>query len=305
MTRMHAATGANDEPRPTTVTLPNSLQFPLESQSGEEYLIQISWPLQWQNGCAPTDKAIPVIYFVDGNALFFTASEIAWRRATSSRFAEGGIIVAVGYPLEPGKLYDFHRRSLDLTPPTTPSIEGSGGADRFLDFLEGPVKSAVKEKFPNITIAREGLYGHSYGGLFALYALFTRPHSFEGFMASSPSIWWNGRCILHYANNFSAGEQAQVPAVLPSLMMFCGGWEQHPPRWSNEPLDDYEARQRMWNDIRMEDNMLDLCKMLEDCKRLHTVQKGVYEQEEHTSVMSCSLSRSITRFFEEWPLQSS
>ncbi|GIZ40910.1 hypothetical protein CKM354_000423000 [Cercospora kikuchii] len=287
------------------VTLPNSLQFPLKSQSGQEYLIQISWPLHWQDASAPIDKPIPVIYIVDGNALFLTATETAWRRATSPRFADGGIVVAVGYPLEPAKLYDFQRRSRDLTPPTTLPIEGFGGADRFLEFLEGPVKSTVREKFPKIVIGREALYGHSYGGLFALYALFTRPHSFECFMASSPSIWWNDRCILDYANNFLAEEQAHVPAVLPSLMMFCGGWEQNPPRWDNEPLSDYEARQRMWNDIRMEDNMLDLCKMLEDCKRLHTTQKSVYEQEEHTSVMSCSPSRSITRFFEEWPLQSS
>ncbi|CAK1356149.1 unnamed protein product [Cercospora beticola] len=302
---MRTAMSASKAPETATITLPNSLQFPLESQSGEGYVIQVSWPLHWQNGCAPTDKAMPVVYIVDGNAMFLTATEIAWRRATSSRFADGGIIVAVGYPLQPEKLYDFQRRSRDLTPPTTPSIEGFGDADRFLDFLEGPVKSAVREKFPTIVIGREALYRHSYGGLFALYALFIRPHSFECFMASSPSIWWNSRCVLKYAQDFLEKAQAPTAAAPPSLMLFCGGWEQHPPRWNNEPLDEYEARQRMWKDIRMEDNMLDLCKMLEDCKGLHTVQKSVYEQEEHTSVMSCSLSRSITRFLEEWPLQSS
>lgn len=33
--------------QPTAVTLPNSEQFSLRNEKGEEYLIQISWPLRW------------------------------------------------------------------------------------------------------------------------------------------------------------------------------------------------------------------------------------------------------------------
>jgi predicted alpha/beta superfamily hydrolase len=232
-----------------------------------------------------------------------TATETAWRRSASSHFAGGGITVAVGYPLK-GELYDSRRRSYDLTPPTETPIAGYGGANLFLDFIENCVRPAVKARFPNMSFSREALYGHSYGGLFALHALFTRPSSFDCYMASSPSIWWNSRCILDEAKAFLKKERVSDEKK-PSLMVFWGSFEQHPPRWDNEPLDHYEGRKQVALDFRMADNALDLCDMLRGCQRLHAVLMNEYDREEHTSVMPCSMSRSLTMFFEEWPLHPS
>lgn len=232
--------------------------------------------------------------------MFLTATETAWRRAASSHFAGGGIIVAVGYPLT-GKLYDAKRRSHDLTPPTPTPIPGYGGADMFLDFIENRVRPAVRARFPKMTISREALYGHSYGGLFALHALFTRPSSFDCYMASSPSIWWNSKCILQEATVFLEKENDSEEKS-PSLMVFWGSFEQKPPQWDNEPLDHYEGRKQMASDLRMADNASDLCGILRGCERLHTVLVNEFDGEEHTSVMPCSMSRSLTMFFEDWPL---
>lgn len=254
--------------------------------------------LESPKGCPLSESS----YIVDGNALFLTATEVAWRRAASSHFAGGGIIVAIGYPLT-NKLYDARRRSFDLTPPTESTIPGYGGADLFLDFIENNVRPAVKARFPRVSCSREALYGHSYGGLLVLHALFTRPHSFDGYMASSPSIWWNSRCILHSAKSFLEKEKGSEKRP-PTLMLSFGSFEQNPPQWTNEPLDHYEARKQLAADLRMGDNVLDLCKMLRDCARLHTVSLNPYEGEEHTSVMACSISRSLTTFFEDWPLLS-
>ncbi|KAJ5128514.1 Alpha/Beta hydrolase protein [Penicillium atrosanguineum] len=282
------------------IALPNSEQFCLQNDRGEQYLIQVSWPLHWQDDGTSDRGQLPIIYIVDGNALFLTATEIAWRRAASSHFAGGGIIVAIGYPLA-NKLYDARRRSFDLTPPTESEIPGYGGADLFLDFIEKNVRPTVKARFPQLSSSREALYGHSYGGLFALHALFTRPHSFDGYMASSPSIWWNSRCILHTVKSFLEKKKASGKRS-PTLMLSVGSLEQNPPQWTNEPLDHYEARKQIAADLRMGDNILDLCKMLQDCDRLHTVSLNQYDGEEHTSVMACSVSRSLTVFFEDWPL---
>lgn len=240
-------------------------------------------------------------YIVDGNALFLTATEVAWRRAASSHFAGGGLVVAIGYPLA-GKLYDAKRRSLDLTPPTESPIPGYGGADAFLDFIENSVRPSVKARFPSATFSREALYGHSYGGLFALHTLFTRPHSFDCYIASSPSIWWNSRCILHSAQNFLDKAKA-MNVKSPSLLVSWGSCEQNPPRWHDEPLDHYEGRKQVASDLRMADNALDLVNMLDGCNRLDTVVSKEYEGEEHTSVMACSISRGLTMFFEDWPLR--
>lgn len=48
----------DDEPCP--VLLPNSEQFYLDSEQGEKYLIQISWPLHWQEN--ETDRgSLPIM----------------------------------------------------------------------------------------------------------------------------------------------------------------------------------------------------------------------------------------------------
>jgi predicted alpha/beta superfamily hydrolase len=119
-------------------------------------------------------------------------------------------------------------------------------------------------------------------------------------MASSPSILWNSLCILHEARAFLENEKASDDKS-PSLMVSWGSLEQNPPQWANEPLDHYEARKQIATDLRMADNALNLCGILRGGNQLHTVIQNEYEGEDHTSVMSCSLSRSLTMFFEDWP----
>ncbi|RAH80328.1 putative siderophore esterase [Aspergillus japonicus CBS 114.51] len=293
----------------TPITLPNSKQFYLENAQGEKHLIQISWPLHWTDAQPPTDSGpLPILYIVDGNALFLTATEAAWRRAVMSDFQGGGVIVAIGYPLT-GQVYDFHRRSRDLTPPTDPAVPGHGGADAFLTFLTDTVRPAVHAAFPRLTCAREALYGHSYGGLFALHALFTRHEAFECYLASSPSIWWNGRWILEEARGFVEKAKAKERPLdgergpRPALMMFVGSLEQNPARRRGESDDEYEERRRMAADWRMRDNAFELAELLRECPAVLTVPVREYEGEEHTSVMACSLNRGLTAFFEGWPFE--
>ncbi|PCG98488.1 Putative esterase [Penicillium occitanis (nom. inval.)] len=295
----------NDNPSATCIQLPNSEQFHLANGKGQEYLIQLSWPLEWPNGHGFTGEA-PIIYIVDGNALFLTATETAWRRATSSQYSGGGIIVAIGYPSLNEKLYDMQRRSSDLTPPqpttSTTHIAGHGGANALLNFIESAVKPAVKARFPQVTVTREALFGHSYGGLFALHALFTRPELFDCYIASSPSIWWNDRFIEQEAATFFLKSNMNSPSQ-PSLMVFWGSLEQDaPPRNARESSDDYEAREKIWLDLRMVDNARELCDRLTDCERLQKVLVHEFEGEEHTSVMACSVNRGLTVFFEVWSL---
>jgi predicted alpha/beta superfamily hydrolase len=235
---------------------------------------------------------------VDGNALFLTATEAAWRRAAESRFV-GGIIVAIGYPLT-GKLYDSRRRSLDLTPPTTNRISGFGGADVFLDFVETAVKPKVKARFPHLSVSREALYGHSYGGLLALHTLFTRTDAFDCYIASSPSIWWNDHCILHTAKEFLENEL--VAQNRPSLMVFWGSLEQSPTQWNHESLDQFEARKQIASIFRTSDHSISISEMLRGSRQMNAVLMSEFPGEEHTSVMACSMNRGLTSFFEDWPL---
>lgn len=45
------------------------------------------------------------------------------------------------------------------------------------------------------------LLGHSYGGLFAIYALEQRPALFQRTVAASPSLEWDGRLLLTAARD--------------------------------------------------------------------------------------------------------
>jgi predicted alpha/beta superfamily hydrolase len=55
----------------------------------------------------------------------------------------------------------------------------------------GELRAASETGLP-VDPQRRHLGGHSFGGLFTLYALFRRPDAFAGYAPVSPSLWWAG-----------------------------------------------------------------------------------------------------------------
>lgn len=234
---------------------------------------------------------------MDGNALFMTATEAAWRRTTGPHYSGGGIVVAIGYPLE-GQVYDKPRRAFDMTPPCPGAPAEFGGADAFLDFIRYDVRELVRSRLPHLTITREALFGHSYGGLFVLHALFESPPLFDCYMASSPSLEWADYYILKEEKEYIG----RSDLATPSLMMFFGSYEQDPPRWHGETQEHYDQRKAVAAARGTGINIKKMRKRLQDSEKLSAVTLNEYEGEDHGSVMACALSRALTTFFEEWPL---
>ncbi|TGS84715.1 alpha/beta hydrolase [Mesorhizobium sp. M3A.F.Ca.ET.174.01.1.1] len=154
----------------------------------------------------------PVLYLTDGNAVIATAVDAMRAQASypSGTNVGEGVIVAIGYPV--AGAYDPLRRSWDLGPPpgqTYPPFHDAGpdvrtgGAEKFLSFIENDLKPFVANR-ASIDTSRQALYGHSFGGLFALYALFTRPRAFRTWIAASPAIYWEDRVIDRYLEAFEA-----------------------------------------------------------------------------------------------------
>lgn len=179
--------------------IPNAEQVDLASPQGNSYRIFIAAPV----GEAP-EGGYPVVYMLDGNSIFGTAVETArFQRSVLGPV----VIVAIGYPID--RPLDGTRRFWDMTPVTAPEhIPGhfnpaivTGGQDQFLDFIADQVKPLVESRFP-IDTGRQTLFGHSLGGYFTLYTLFTRPELFQTYVAGSPSIWWNGRSVLRDLETF-------------------------------------------------------------------------------------------------------
>lgn len=144
------------------------------------------------------------------------------------------MVVGIGYPSDDTKTFG-ERRTFDLTPaasaewlktlPKGPATGKSGGNDEFLTFIETELKPLIEKKYA-IDRKRQTLFGHSFGGLFVLHALFAKLESFQTYLASSPSIWWNDRSVLAEEKAFVAKYAGKE--VNARLFVTVGEWEQKP-----------------------------------------------------------------------------
>ncbi|WP_229779307.1 alpha/beta hydrolase [Pseudomonas matsuisoli] len=176
--------------------------FDLDSVDGERhYRIWVAEP---KRDAPPS--GYPVIYLLDGNAALATLDEALLSEMSR---AEPPVIVAIGYATD--LRFDTTARAYDYTPqlpggqPVVDDIvreRKGGGADTFLDLIEGQIKPRVSSIAP-VDLKRQTLWGHSYGGLFTLHALFTRPQSFQSYVAADPSIWWQEGYILNEEKGFA------------------------------------------------------------------------------------------------------
>lgn len=138
----------------------------------------------------------PSIWMLDGNAVLdrLTAGDLAGH--------PGLAVVAVGYPVD--RIFDTTARALDYTPTSLiPDPEGgrgrqTGGADAFRARLTGPLRRAIAGRV-RLDPGRLVLWGHSYGGLFALHCLLSQPDAFAGWAPVSPSTGFGGNVLRHMA----------------------------------------------------------------------------------------------------------
>lgn len=128
----------------------------------------------------------PVIYLLDGNAAL-AALDDGWLAGMTGD--DWPAIVMLGYDTE--LYFDVQARAYDYTfTPAQPVADGRryGGADEFWQFLEQQAKPLVKSRV-QVDDKRQTLWGHSFGGLFVLHALFHYPESYQGYVAADPSLW--------------------------------------------------------------------------------------------------------------------
>lgn len=217
---------AQAEPAP----LDGSEQWLMKSAEGRDYRIMVSLP----EGDVPYTGGYPVIYIVDGNALF-PAFHAAKR---VQEHWKGAILVAIGYPSNTP--YDFNRRAFDLSPPQPAERNDppQGGQDLFLDFIEKRLMPKVNERF-KVDQDQRSLVGWSFGGMFGVYSLFTRPALFQHVVAISPSLWWRDRYLLAHERAFT--EQAhtgKLDLTHTSLSIWAGDREMP------QEIQDVRALQR-------------------------------------------------------------
>ncbi|MEY4414421.1 MAG: hypothetical protein RIQ53_1714 [Pseudomonadota bacterium] len=213
-----AATAARWSP----VRLPAARQIDLhDAATGRPHRLFLSQP----EG-PPPPGGHPVLYVLDGNAAFPVAAFLA-RGFASRREVTGhpqALVVGIGHQGEAD--FDVQARLRDYTPSpgALPGGAREGGeADRFLDFIERQVQPLVARE-QAVDVGRQALFGHSLGGLLVLHALATRPQAFSTWLASSPSLWWDGYRMLDRLPTAPAAAHTRT-----RLQVSVGALEDAPP----------------------------------------------------------------------------
>lgn len=157
-------------------------------------------------------EQFPVVYATDGNLTFDMFKGIAQllQSERALRFA----LVGIGYPGD-SPAAGAVLRAQDLTFPGYPRLEipESGrptqegapdfyGAGRFQKFLAAELIPFIDSKYATIPGDR-AYFGHSLGGGFGLYTLFTESALFKRYIISSPGLIFHGECSegIRYENH--------------------------------------------------------------------------------------------------------
>ena len=177
----------------------NVSDFILKSKSGEKYKIFIAR----RKNVARYDR---VVFMVDANAqvamLLNSYAKIYANGAKQNakavpKLSKTVLIVGIGYdsPLA----YDIKRRTRDLTPAASgEEYANGGGAAEFYDFVKDELFPLVEKKYS--TAKSDKIYfGHSFGGLFGIYALLRDDGIFDEFFIASPSLWWGESQLIRDA----------------------------------------------------------------------------------------------------------
>ncbi len=271
----------------TPVTLTDTYYFDLKSTiTNKNYRIFVSEP----ETHAPK-KGYSVLYSLDGNATIpllsranLTVNRMAKirqaRKKGGGNTLEPGLIVAIGYTDASENI--IHYRAEDYTPaahcnPCDKFSKNHGGADLFLKFIQQELKPEIAKRYP-INKEKSYLFGHSYGGLFAVYAAMTEPSAFSKVYAVSPSFWYGNEVIFDYTSTF-ADKYTQLAQPL-SLFLSSGEWEEFPEQ--NTP----PARLTMLKKRAMVSNLAKFTKLASPDKiEGLTIEAHTVSQQDHGTMM--------------------
>lgn len=184
-------------PGPQPITIGE--RFSLTSKVlGEERAYSVYLPASYRDSTYGP-RHYPVLYLLDGDAHFHSASGVV-------RFMSAGINGNIQIPELIVVAIANTNRNRDLTPTystignggvVAPSLEVSGGGDRFLDFVERDLFAVIDSTYR--TLPYRVLVGHSFGGLLTLHALLDRSEMFQSYLAIDPSLWWDDQVLVKRA----------------------------------------------------------------------------------------------------------
>ncbi len=166
--------------------------------AGRQYQLNIGLPESYGKDAA---RRYPVVYVTDGYWDFQKMTEVQGCLAYD-KYAPEFITVAIAYA---GDNLDYgNLRRWELSPvPFLDKGEASGHAADFLRTIRTEIIPLVEREY-RADPAQRVLAGASLGGLFTLYAMFTEPDLFQGYVAATPAVGLANDWLIHYGEKFAA-----------------------------------------------------------------------------------------------------
>lgn len=154
-------------------------------------------------------QRFPVLYVLDGRTHFEHVVGIVDFMATVG-LVPPMIVVGVPNVSPPRRTRDLtpkptHQYGADGVTPWRQLYPDAGGAEDFLEFLTDELVPYIDSTHP--TVPLRILVGHSFGGLFNVYAFLEQPSVFRGHIVISPSLWWDQQHLVVEADRFLRDEQ--------------------------------------------------------------------------------------------------
>lgn len=197
---------------PMATMLPNTRYFEVGSiQARARYAIWVTTPLGYTQD---ENRKFPVLYVTDGNgAAPALIPRLPYLPIDPINPIQPFIMVCIGYPDD--GLPELAVRARDLLPPEEPApvnldaamdavveqgvLDRAGAdlyarnlrhpaGDKFLQFITQELHPLILQGWRVDEANGAGLFGHSYGGLFATYAAMMRTPLIRTVCASSPGI---------------------------------------------------------------------------------------------------------------------
>ncbi|MFA7418819.1 MAG: alpha/beta hydrolase-fold protein [Melioribacteraceae bacterium] len=169
--------------------------------NGNLYPIYVALPGSYNY----TNETYPVVFMLDAYSSFGTMTQMVRLLAFNKELPE---LIIVGISSEGGSKEFNYNRMRDYTPTELKSekeklaIPVSGGGKKFLEFIKEELIPFVESKY-RIKKDDKTLVGHSLGGLFVFYTLFSEPNMFNKFVAISPALMLDDEFILKQEKSFA------------------------------------------------------------------------------------------------------
>lgn len=219
------------------------------------------------------------------------------------------IIVSIGYPIVPLDSPYSEQRYYDYQPPvcsncTIPAMPGvPSNADNFIEFVDNALRPWVRQTaFPKARFDRDALYGHSFGGLFVLYALVTRPDLFDTYLCASPALFWNDDYVFNHTDFLGPLRSRTMLAAnrtKPAFQISYGHLEQNPVQRRTETDEAFANRKGILTSLRMTDLTNKLYNEIKNSPVLRHVELHEYAFSYHAAVGGSAIADGID-YFLDW-----